>query len=545
MTFQRIVQTLSFFCFIILLLLASFPLIPLIPVDAFLKLDPLVFLGASLSSRAFVPFVWTAVLLLVLTIVVGRFFCGVLCPMGTTIDVTDRLFKKKDTNRRKTIPAVLKSFKYQFLFFTLGAALLGVSLIFLGSALSLITRFYGLIIYPILCFLGEKTLLVLRPLADHFDITSIAYAHVFTPRFDLQWFTAIFFIAIFAMVVYSPRFWCRYLCPSGAVFALISWKPLVRRHVSDECNHCGLCQKDCPMEAIGDDPFVTDHRECIVCQTCVRICPTGAVRFSGIGFVRERPCPTLFVERRNIIKAGASGMGAALVTLTSLKYLPIDTGPGIIIHPELIRPPGALPETDFLARCIRCGECMKVCPTNTLQPIGLVAGFYAFFSPKITPRRGPCEPSCNACGQVCPTGAIRALSLNEKLWAKVGTAHIFRQKCLAWEFGKKCLICDEFCPYNAVEFKMVPEIPIAVPYVNETRCSGCGFCEYHCPIQAKAAIVVEPMGSLRLNSGSFRKKGFEIGLSLDVKQDKDDGTASHQWDSFTSGETGLPPGFSK
>jgi len=106
------------------------------------------------------------------------------------------------------------------------------------------------------------------------------------------------------------------------------------------------------------------------------------------------------------------------------------------------------------------------------------------------------------------------------MWAKVGTAHILKHKCLVWEFGKKCLICDEFCPYNAVEFKMVPEIPIVVPYVNETKCNGCGFCEHHCPVQAKAAIVVEPMGSLRLNSGSFRKKGLEVGLSLDVKQDK-------------------------
>ena len=111
----------------------------------------------------------------------------------------------------------------------------------------------------------------------------------------------------------------------------------------------------------------------------------------------------VFESRRKVIRAGVSGAGAAIITLTSLNHLHGN------LAPILIRPPGALPEKDFLARCIRCGECMKACPTNTLQPVALVAGFSAFFSPKITPRRGPCEPLCNVCGHVCPTGAIRAL----------------------------------------------------------------------------------------------------------------------------------------
>jgi MauM/NapG family ferredoxin protein len=299
------------------------------------------------------------------------------------------------------------------------------------------------------------------------------------------------------------------------------------------------------MDAIEDDPLNTNYSECIVCQTCVRVCPEDAVVFSSTGFGSKMQRRPFFEERRKLIKAGAWGVGAAVVTLTSLKHLPLDTHPGSITYPELIRPPGALPESEFLARCIRCGECMKACPTNTLQPIGLMAGFSAFYSPKITPRRGPCEPSCNVCGQVCPTGAIRAIALEEKMWAKIGTAHILKHKCLVWEFGKKCLICDEFCPYNAVEFKMVPDIPIAVPYVNEDRCSGCGFCQHHCPVQAEAAIVVEPMGALRLKSGSFRDKGTAKGLSLDIKRDKDDGAAIYQWDGGSSGAGGLPPGFSK
>jgi MauM/NapG family ferredoxin protein len=258
-------------------------------------------------------------------------------------------------------------------------------------------------------------------------------------------------------------------------------------------------------------------------------------------------------ERRHLIRAGLSGLGAGIVTLTGLRSLHGDPGPGQVAAPHLIRPPGAVPEKDFLARCIRCGTCMKACPSNTLQPIGFQIGLSGFFSPGLTPRRGACLAQCNLCGQVCPTGAIRPLALEEKIWAKVGTAYVLRHKCLTWEFGRRCLVCDEVCPYNAVEFKNVPGIPVAVPFVNENRCSGCGFCELHCPVQAQAAIVVEPMGALRLPDGSFRDHGQRAGLTLELRapgtavQEPGYGTAPAPLPAdATPGETApLPPGFTR
>jgi ferredoxin len=147
---------------------------------------------------------------------------------------------------------------------------------------------------------------------------------------------------------------------------------------------------------------------------------------------------------------------------------------------------------------------MRACPSNSLQPLGLAAGLGAVFSPVVTPRRGPCDPGCTACNQVCPTGAIAPLPKSERIKAKLGTARIFRQKCLAWEMGKKCLICDEVCPFDAIEFRMRPDGRLAVPFVNENKCGGCGFCEHYCPVQATPAIVVEPMMALRLLKGSYR-----------------------------------------
>ena len=544
-TFKRTIQAMSFVLFVVLLWLAAFPLTTAVPVDAYLWMDPLIFVGAGLTARLAMPFVLVPMLILGLTVVLGRFFCGMLCPMGVTVDVADKFIRPKTKDPAKKPPEVLKQLKYQILLFILGAAMLGVSLVFLASPLPLITRFCGLIVYPALCLVSDRAMAAVRPLANHFDITSLAYAVIPRPRFDLQWVTLLFFIVIFGLAFYSPRFWCRYLCPSGAVFALISRRPFLRRQVSDKCTECALCQKRCPMGAIGHDPLVTDHSECIVCETCARICPEGAVSFSRSSFHGETSGKGFSIDRRKLLKAGASGVGAAVITLTSLKHLHSKPVPGRMGTPPIIRPPGSLPEEDFLARCVQCGECMKACPTNTLQPLALSAGLTALYSPRLIPQRGPCMPECNVCGMVCPTGAIRKLTSNEKVWAKIGTAHVLRNKCLAWEFDKKCLICDEFCPFNALDFRIVPGVSVAVPFVNEERCSGCGLCEYNCPVQARAAIVVEPMGALRLKHGSYRVAARRMGLDLSLEHKRKYGVAPYEQPGWSTGPTGLPPGFTK
>jgi ferredoxin len=186
---------------------------------------------------------------------------------------------------------------------------------------------------------------------------------------------------------------------------------------------------------------------------------------------------------------------------------------------------------------------MKACPTNTLQPMGLSAGIDMFFSPRVTPRRGPCEPLCNVCGEVCPTGAIRAIPPPEKIWAKIGTAQILRHKCLAWEFDRRCLVCDEVCPYDAISLNSVPEAKVPAPFVNESRCSGCGFCEHYCPVQARAAIIVEPMEALRIGEGSFREKARAAGLDLRI--DRRPPAEPYPDAEPEAAEAGLPPGFTE
>jgi MauM/NapG family ferredoxin protein len=541
---RRVIQAASFVIFLVLLWYAAFPLILPVPVDLFLRMDPLISISTIITTRGVVAVLFPGIVIVLLTIVFGRFFCSMVCPLGTFIDISDRFLRRSKAAQRKraSLKAKWKLIKYLVLCFILTAALLKVSLAAYGAPIPIITRLSGLLIYPVFTIVADAGLLIIRPVADKAGITSLAYADLPNPVFALQWFIFTLPGVICALALWAPRFWCRYLCPSGAVLALFSLRPLlIRRRVSRQCTSCGLCRKECPMDAIAEDPHTTDFSECIACRRCSDVCPEDAVRFVAEKRGMTQHAIRFSAHRRALIVSALAGLTAALIARAGLKGIACEGGPGRIMDPTLIRPPGAVPECSFLDKCVGCGECMKTCPTNTLQPAGLAAGLAGFFSPVIVPRRGPCDPTCNACGHVCPTEAIRPLPLEEKRYAKLGTASITHQKCLAWEYGKPCLICDEVCPYGAISLQRVSGIAVAVPSVEESRCNGCGFCEYYCPVQAKAAIVVEPMDAIRLDEGSYREKSKQLGLVIEPKQQGMSGSDEKR---RGPGDE-LPPGFTE
>jgi len=515
----------------------------------FLRLDPVLVLGVDIAARALAASLWLAGVVALSGLVFGRAFCGNICPMGATLDVAGRLAGR---NRRSRAPRDVvvagpgpRRIKYLVLTGIVACALSGVSLVFFVSPLALITRLYGLFILPAAELGARAAMEAADPVLRALDAHSLLYASIPSHRFAGQLYIAVFFGTLFFLARRDPRFWCRYVCPAGAVIALFSRKPvLVARRVGEACTGCGACRRGCPMGAIPADPKTTVFTECVVCRACAGVCPEGAVSFTpwtaGAARATASASPVL-PSRREFLAAGAIGAGAALTVLTGLaEGSSADDSGGRPLSPTAVRPPGAVPEPEFLARCVRCGACMRACPTNMLQPALFSTGVAGLFSPLAVPRRGGCQPDCTACGDVCPTGAIRQLVPTERLWAKTGTAQVLRHKCLAWEFNRKCLVCDEVCPYNALEFRRAEGLDVAVPHVIEDKCTGCGWCERHCPVTAVPAIVVEPMGALRLADGSYREAGQSEGLRIERRPKKRhiDPAAP-----VRNGGDGLPPGF--
>ncbi|MBL6928433.1 MAG: 4Fe-4S dicluster domain-containing protein [Rhodospirillales bacterium] len=489
--------------------------------------DPSLSLMSAISGRVFMAAFIPAVVLMALGFVVGRGFCGYVCPMGTCVDGIDHVIAaKRSTGNR------WRNAKYVILGLMLGAAALGVSLVYLASPFSLIARILGIVVYPVLSALTEAGLWAVRPVAELADWNAVVFAKVETPSFDTQLFLLVFLGGLVAAARVAPRFWCANLCPAGAMLALTSWRPVVRRRVSQACGGCAKCADVCPMGAIDpDDQFVTRHDECILCRTCQSVCPKGAVSFlPSPEEVAPPESAGIIVGRRQFVLGGLAGLGTAGTTLVKAEE-------------HRLRPPGAVPEADFLARCVRCAACVAVCPQNALQPLYDATGMSGLFSPGLVPAGGYCDPECSRCGAVCPTEAIVELTGEERLWAKTGTAEIVREDCLAWENKEKCMVCDEVCPFDAVVFKIEPDHPVTVPHVEENKCVGCGYCENACPVKRPAAIRVAPKNAVRLMAGSYvaegRKRGLDIALDATPPLPGQNGVETTN----DKSDTGPAPGF--
>lgn len=527
MRFQRITQAATLITFIVLLIFAAHPYHEGLQTDFFLRLDPLVAVMTSVLTREVVWYLVPGLLVAAATIVLGRFFCGHICPMGTSLDILEgvALPRKRSRARESSYEATsrFRSWKFWFLAVVFGAAVGGFSLLFLGSPLSIVTRFYGLVLYPLLLLAGDTTLRLVGDLPGIASLPGIDLLSLPTKVFATNVFVAALFLGIASLAFIQPRFWCRNLCPAGAMMALLGRSPLFKRHVDESCIHCGRCTRECPTGAISEIPEKTAHGECIMCMHCAEICPVSAISFPVLRPARpDLPAAVPDLTRRGLVFSMAGGLLTAGLLRTSFGYPLVYGHEAAFIDTELMRPPGAIPEAEFRAKCLRCGECIKACPTNTLQPVWLKSGLEGLFTPVMTPRLGGCALNCNTCGQVCPTGAIRDLPLAEKNHVKVGTAWIVRQNCLAWEQDKKCLVCDEVCPYNALSFRPVPGLRNAAPFVVENRCTGCGWCEMKCPVEGAAAIRVNVIGAMRLSKGSYVEKANEYGYIFRARNDSGD-----------------------
>jgi polyferredoxin len=498
-------------------------------VSGFLLADPLI----ALNSAAHGLFRWEMLLALPVflsPLFLGRVFCGYACPMGFLIELVG---PKKERHPGLGTRTVLRKVPLFGLVVVAMFILLGSAWFLVMDPISLFTRSATTLLYPgidrLLTWGGD---LLYRVGAFQGGVDSVTNALtgrlVFANglHFAIQIVILVMFLAVLAFSWIERRLWCRHLCPLGALLGLMGRAALFGRVVDEsKCTSCKACVKACPMDAIRDDGRTTDMSRCECGLECADVCRQGAVSWG----YKPRKQYEYDPSRRALLVGAAvafagtwglfKGLSQARAQAGGAAGAPGDVaGAGAGARP--IRPPGSLAEADFLATCTRCGECLKVCPTNVLQPAVFEAGLEGMFTPRMDFVRGYCEWNCAGCGKVCPTRSIRPLDLPEKQTAVIGLAVIDRNLCLPWAKGEECLVCEELCPIprKAIIFggeggagveggadseggagepnptdQAGVTTGLKLPRVLDRQCTGCGICQYNCPVQGPAAIVVRPL----------------------------------------------------
>lgn len=469
------------------------------PVKIFLDADLLVFLTSLVSAHKLPAALFLALLFLPLTLLFGRAFCGWLCPFGTLHHAVSFAGRKQVPERG--VKTTGSRWKYAVLVFFFGAALLGFQLAGLLDPISFLIRSLSLSVLPAINYLLRELLdagfrLPFRPVADLFDAAYTFLRAHFLSFFPSRYGQALLLFALFLLPLalnrYRTRFFCRFVCPLGGLLGIFSRAGLLRLERNANCAHCMLCRDVC---AGGANPHTEKNwspSECVTCFNCTAACPEGALawKFS----IARRTEDRLDLRRRAALSALAAGVASAAVMKTS----PAAALPA----PELVRPPGSRPEEDFLSRCVRCGECMKVCITGGLQPTLLSAGIEGIWTPQLVSKIGYCEYNCTLCGQVCPTSAIRKLSLTEKQKTVIGLAFVDPSRCLPFAQGIPCIVCEEHCPTPKKAIVFTERAgkggrAVKVPVVVLELCIGCGICEHKCPVTDLAGIRVTSIGESR------------------------------------------------
>jgi MauM/NapG family ferredoxin protein len=479
------VQILAFLGFLVLFLNA----LPLL-----MRLDPLAMIANLIASRGFEALSAIALIMVALSLVFGRAWCGWLCPLGT---VLDWFSFNRWRPKHKPLADDWRSVKYVILIAIIAAAIFSNLTLLVLDPLTIMVRTFAAAVWPALDFIvsaAESALYKIQPLQESVGYFDSLVRPLFLPTDPLYYRDGLLFGSVFTAIILlnlaAERFWCRYICPLGAFYGLLSKISMVRRRVNESCIKCKLCEDACPTGTIRrDNNCASDPGECVMCLKCMDSCPCSTSDFglvsSPAGFNSYDP------GKRQLFL----GLGAAALLAVFFRLNPFARQENL----RAIRPPGAT-ENDMAARCIRCGECIKACPTAAIQPSRVEGHSESFWTPVIVPRTGFCQYSCNACGRTCPVAAIPPLPLAEKQVTTIGRAFIDRDRCLPWAQNTPCIVCEEMCPvpHKAIILDTVDvetgkggRMTLQRPTVLAGRCIGCGLCEYKCPVSGDAAIRVQ------------------------------------------------------
>jgi polyferredoxin len=520
-TARRISQALFFTLFLFLLVMTEYKGADAIkyPVKIFFDLDPLVALSTFLAAHSVPPALFWSLIVVALTVVLGRFFCAWVCPMGSFNHLLSHSKEKAAVKIRKNRYDSRQAWKYYLVFFLLICSAFGLQLVGFFDPFSVLIRSFGLVLSPMLNYLTRAVFFPLLALdwpwltavvEPVFSFLRSKFLSFVQPYFYQGVFIGLIFLAIALLNQVRRRFWCRFICPLGAMLGLLSRFSFLRLVVDKEkCTNCMACNKNCEgaCEPQSSESWV--RTECMPCWNCVDACPTGAIDFKFS--LPHRAEAKVDLKRRAVVSSVAAAVGAlALFRIDGRKVSPSSAlGEGREskkFNPSLIRPPGAVEEKEFLERCIKCGECMKVCIKNAIHPTLSEAGLEGVWTPYLKMQLGYCEYNCTLCGQVCPTNAIQELTVEQKHENRIGLAIFDKNRCIPYAMGRNCIVCEEVCPTpeKAIWFEEMEvathdgqRVTVKQPRIDPHLCIGCGICEYVCPLADKPGVYVTSIGESR------------------------------------------------
>ncbi|HSP41773.1 MAG TPA: 4Fe-4S binding protein, partial [Luteolibacter sp.] len=434
-------------------------------------------------------FAWIAagcLVVLLLTLLFGRIYCAMLCPLGVLMDVSAwlarRTGKKRKLAYREGKPRIRAA-----VVVICAAGLLA------GTALPLA------FLDPYSVF-GKIAAATARPLAGEannlLSTTGWLRPAKWSPVDPVALVTALVLLGgVVAMAVTRGRLWCNTLCPVGAVLGFFSRRALFRLQISDSaCVGCSMCERVCPAQCIDFRNHRIDHSRCVMCLDCVTSCKRSGIQLrmsrrakppretAAVPVMNGRAMPS--IDRRLFLAGSALVPGLALAGGT--RHPSLDGGR----KPHSVLPPGARTLKHFQSRCTACHLCVANCPDQVLRPSITAHGLAGFLQPYQDFSVSFCSYNCSDCSQVCPTGAIETITIEERRTVRTGVARFFQDLCVVETKGTPCGACNEHCPTQAVH--MVPwKNGLTMPEVDPDLCIGCGGCEFICPVRPHRAIVVD------------------------------------------------------
>ena len=435
------------------------------------------------------------VALLVLTLVFGRIYCSVICPLGIMQDIFGWLGKKAKKNRytySKQKHALRMAF---FTFMLILIVLGGGTIVQLLAPYSAFGRICTNLLQPV--YMAGNN--VLAAIAEHYDSYAFYHTNVWMRALP-SLIISIVTLGILAVLAWrNGRTYCNTICPVGtalSVFAKFSW--LKVRFDVDKCKNCSLCTKNCKAACIDYKTHTVDPLRCVVCGDCIKSCKFGALKYSidssTTSDTSKTSDPSVDSSKRTFLVSSAL---LATAAMAQSKDKIMDGGLAEIedkVAPERqtpLTPPGSLSAQNMARNCTGCQLCISQCPNQVLRPS---SDLMHLMQPIMSYERGYCRPECNRCSEVCPAGAIKPIKHEDKASTQIGHAVWIKKNCIPLTDGVECGNCARHCPVGAIE--MVPSNPDDeespyVPAVNESRCIGCGACEYLCPARPFSAIYVE------------------------------------------------------